>query len=269
MLNESAYANYQTFLRHRYNALKATKPSFSARFFAKKAGIASFSYFRMVVTGERKLSSEYAKKFARGLSLSGDETKLLLKLVDLEHADTQPQRSRLLKDIESLVRLLEKDVQTLSFSHVEILSDLTNLKLYLLAQSKQFRPDPHWILKRFGNELNPAEIPKRIALLLKSGLWKLEGDKITTLAPVVKTGDCLQEKSLAQTHVHILEAAKNSIQKQSPQNRILGGRSFLFDKKRLPEVAQRIEKFKAELETEFEDLNAESVYECHLSFFEL
>lgn len=269
MSDEMIYSSYRAFLNSKYQSLKASKPSFSARFFARKAEIASTSYFRMVVKGERKLSPEYAQKFAKGLSLSATETKLLLKMVTLEQTEDPSSREKLLKEIQKLVRINRTSAHTMNASHVEVLSDLINLKLYLLPQSKKFKIDPHWIEKRFQGQLSLKEVEERISLLLKVGLWKIQDGKIQTLAPVLRTGNCLEESYLAETHVRLLQAAQKSIRSQPHQNRILGGRTFLFDKGRMAEVSKKIEEFKSELEAEFEDLNSENVYELHISFFEL
>lgn len=269
MIAETNYSNYRTFLQSRYEEMKVLKPAFSARYFARKAGIASISYFRMVVTGERRLSAEYAKKIAKGLSLSQDETKFLLKSVELDNTHDPALKDKLASEIQILIRHLSKNIQTLNASHVEILSDLINLKLYLLAQNHQFKADSRWIEKRFKNELSLDEIEKRMGVLLHSGLWKLESGKVKILAPVVRTGDFLEEKHLAKTHLNILTAAQKAINIQSSHRRIFGGRTFLFDKKKMKEVSKRIEEFKSQLEAEFEDLEAEEVYELHISFFEL
>lgn len=268
MQSPNTMSNYCSFLKERYDTLKLTKPAFSARFFAKKAGISSFSYFRMVTSGQRKLSPLYAQKFAKGLSLSNTETKYLLKMVELEHNADQVTRQKILRDLAAFKRRFAPEELLIS-NHVEILSDLSNLKIYLLSQSTTFQNKPQWIHRKLKGTLPLSEVENRIKKLVTSGLWKNENGKVQALAPVVRTGDSLNEIHLAQTHSNILDAAKASIKTQSASQRVLGARTFLFDKKRIKEVAARIEEFKADLESEFEDLNSEDVYELQLSFFEL
>jgi len=262
------YENYREFLLERYQFLKATKSGFSARFFARKAGVSSPSYFNLVIKGERTLSIEYADKFAKGLSLNADEKKCLKTALRLEKEKSPTEREKLLYDLERLKKKI-RETCVISNSHVEILSDLINLKLYLLAQSHQFQFNARWILAHFNRQIGAEELEQRINLLINSGLWKISEGNVQTLAPIIKTGDYLLEKSLMQTHFNLLEFQKKQLKEKNAQERIFGGRTFLVDRSNISRIEKRINQFKEELECEFEDLNATSVYQLHVSFFEL
>jgi uncharacterized protein (TIGR02147 family) len=263
--------NYRSFLADRYRLLKATKPNISARAFARKAGIASPSYFGLVIQGKRKLSVDYADKFALGLGLSREETEWLRLAVRFEHAKTPAERNALAATL-ARHRLRQTLEASITPNQVRLLADLKTLKLYLLAQCRSFQLDLRWIRCRFNRGLPPEEISQRIEHLLTSGLWRREGKGgkgVTTVAPRVRTGDELAEADLAMTHKNILEAAKRSVDDHTSSERVLGGRTFLFDPKRLPEVKERVEAFKRDLEAEFEDLSADRAYQLSVAFFEL
>lgn len=234
---------------------------------ARRAGVQSPSYFNLVVKGQRKLSVDYAYRFAQGLELDDYQTRCLVLAADLEQTTDEARRQKLLSEMEALRKRATRS-QKMTVSHVEILSDLVSLKLYLLAQSKKFRLEHRWLLRKFGGELKGADLERRIETLFASGLWSMENNKVRTCAPVLKTGSYLREQSLRRTHENILENAKRSLLR-SEEHRVHGGRTFLFNPAQLKKIERRIEEFRQELEHEFEDLQATEVFQLHVSFFEL
>jgi uncharacterized protein (TIGR02147 family) len=263
------FESYRDFLKDRFAYLKSVKPSFSARAFAQRAGIGSPSYFGLVVSGQRHLSAEYAERFAQGLGLSKFDGDCLKLACALEQCDEPKRRRVLLGQLATFKAKAEAGGVKMPESHVKILADLTNLKLYLLAQSTQFKLRTAWLLRHFPAQMTPHEMEKRVALLLSSGLWVMDGAKVKTMAPTIRSGDELAGLDLQKTHANLLDAAKSSLAKDKASERVFGGRTFLFDKQKLGRVQEKIEAFKRELEAECEDLAATSVYELHVAFFEL
>ncbi len=261
------HPSWREFLRDRYQTLKATKPKFSARWLARKSGLRSPSYFQLVIEGERQPSAEALAKFALGLGLSKYETECLVTAGTLE-AETDPATRRRLAD--KLARLAARPAAApeMAARHVAILAEPLNLKLYLLAQHTGFKLEPRWLLARLP-ERAATDLEKRLALLLDSGLWLRTKRGVQTLAPTIRTGDALAARDLERTHENLLAAASRAVTTQAAGRRIVGGRTFLFDPRRMAEVEARIEAFKQELEAEFETLASDRVYQLHLSFFEL
>lgn len=254
-------------MNHKFKTLKRLKPQFSARYFAQRAGIQSPSYFNLVVKGKRNLSVDFAYRFAAGLDLNDLETDCLVTAVELETTDNS-LRKRHLQDRLVMLRKADSSVEQMPADHVEILSDLINLKIYLLAQSTQFKFHVDWIHREFGGEVDKEEIRRRMEVLLQSGLWLWDGSEVKARAPSIKTGSYLHNKWLAQTHRHLLEAATESLHSPA-ETRIHGGRTFLCDPKRMSEIERRFEKFRRDIEHEFEDLNSTKAFQLQMSFFEI
>lgn len=254
----------------RFEYLKRTNPKFSARFFAKAARIASPSYYNLVVKGQRRLSRDYAERFADGLKLSGKLRDYFLMLVELEHTQKPQERARIL---ERALRLRESGVseaKQMTADHLRIISDMLNLKLYLLAQSKNFRLDTEWIAGEFGGTLTDEDIAKRVEILFKSGLWVQEPNgRVKTVAPMLLASDRRYEIDLFKTHESLLQEAMTALRNDAGDRRVTTGRTFLVAPASIPRIRERIERFKEELEREFEDLDATNVYQLHISFFEL
>jgi hypothetical protein len=157
---------------------------------------------------------------------------------------------------------------TMERDHVRVLSDLVNLKLYLLAQCQTFSSRPEWLLARLPATETADSVARRIDLLLRSGLWVCQDRSIRTVAPTIDTGDGLAEEHLHQTHENLLTAAREALDAPA-ERRVFGGQTFLFDRRRLAAIADRVASFKQELEAEFEDLTSDHAYQVHIAFFEL
>lgn len=257
------YHRYRDFLQDRFASLKAANSAFSARAFAKRAGLSSPAYFNMVVRGERCLTRESAIKFAAGLCLDSLEKEALLCAVDLERSEDPKERKRLLSRLESLKRRAEMD--RMNDRHLQILADPDNLKLYLLAQSTRFSLEGSWLAKKFRPSFALAE---RVSRLLETGLWRWFEGKVETVTPTITSGSLRTNISLRKTHENLLKRAEAALDR-SPDERILGSRTFLVDKRRMNEIAARIEDFKQQIESEFEELDSDDVYTLHVSFYPL
>lgn len=262
------HQNYLEFLRDRLALLKGMGKPYSARRLAQLAGYSSPSYFRMVITGQRALTLDAAKRFCAALKLSGIERDFLLCCVELERAHNEKERVKLIAKKDALKRASVPASQ-LSFSHGAILSDPVNLKLYLLAQSNEFRLDLKWIVSKFYGKLTERAIQDRVELLLKENLWKEIDGKITALAPILESGSEVSDRYLYESHTRFMKLARSALENKNSQERVVGARTFLFDPARMSELKQRINQIKAQLEAEFECLDSSRVYQCHISFFEI
>src|ERR1700744_4726572 len=88
-----AYLDFRAFLRDYYAARKAAGRGFSYRSFSRKAGLKSPNYLKLVVDGERNLSSDMAQRFGRACNLSGDALRYFTDLVAFGQANTLAERN--------------------------------------------------------------------------------------------------------------------------------------------------------------------------------
>lgn len=256
------FADYRDFLRERYGLLKAANPKLSCRGFARKAGIASPAYFNMVVSAQRQLTLDSARKVAKGLRLPLHEQECLYATVELERATEGEGRRRL---FNALTRLRKRRPRPMTADHLEILSDPANVKLYLLAQSRAFRLDASWLEK---HGFTPPDAEVRIERFFKSGLWELDGERVVTKAPVLESGDRAAGLHLRGFHEALLALAARALD-EPPDERVFGSRTLLVDPARLPAAKASIDKFRAAFDAEFDDPAADSVYALHVTFFAL
>ena len=190
--------------------------------------------------------------------------------LDEKEVKSRHEQHELMKKLERLKKRCAPDVK-MQPNHVEILSDLLTLQIYLLAQNKSFKFSIKWIKNNLNGKIQDENIEKRINLLIESGLWKKveNGKHVVPFAPNIKTGNNTAAHHLLETHINILRNAQTALRTQNSKERIFGGRTFLVNKNDISKIQERIDDFKKSLETDFENLDSTNVYQLEVVFFEL
>lgn len=88
-----AYLDYRAFLRDYYRARKEAGRGFSYRSFSRRAELKSPNYLKLVIDGDRNLSTDMAKRFATACGLKGDEQRYFVDLVAFCQAQTVADRN--------------------------------------------------------------------------------------------------------------------------------------------------------------------------------
>lgn len=259
--------DYRKFLNERYQTQKLSNARFSARYFARKVGMSSPSYFSMIISGKRKLSTKFASKVAKGLKLNDRETQLIIKSIELESCDNPSLKLRLINEVNKLSQKITQP-KLIQETHIEILSRPLELSLYVLSQSTQFVYDAAWVSKQPGfAEIKMTSLRRAMHTLVESLLWQVDGEKITVRPPDLETGSRNLGPALKLTHLRFLEMAKHTLVKYSSEQRIFLAQTFLFNPVKMAEIEKRLSQFKMELEAEFEDFSSTSVYQLNLGFY--
>lgn len=81
------HSDYRSFLKDRYQAIRAANPRFSHRFIAQRAGARSAGWFADIVAGRQRLKPPQVPKLAAAFRLDARETEFLSAMVDYERAD--------------------------------------------------------------------------------------------------------------------------------------------------------------------------------------
>jgi uncharacterized protein (TIGR02147 family) len=96
------YDDYRLFLQDFFYAKKQEKPSFSQRYFAKKAGFNAHNFCTLVIQGKRNLSVDSIQKIIKGLGLKGREGTYFENLVYLNQAVTLAAKERYFQRIKKI-----------------------------------------------------------------------------------------------------------------------------------------------------------------------
>ncbi|MCA9546327.1 MAG: TIGR02147 family protein [Myxococcales bacterium] len=96
-----AYDDYRAYLRAMVSHLRATEPRFSHRWFARRAGLKTSNYLKLVMDAQRNLALVSVDRFATGLGLDTRERAAFERLVRLAHADTDRARNALYAELRA------------------------------------------------------------------------------------------------------------------------------------------------------------------------
>src|SRR3954470_5034384 len=88
------FRDYRAFLRAFYEQNKSNEYGFSLRAFSKRARLRSSNYLKLVMDGERNLTSEMAVRFAKACSLRGQAADYFCELVAFNQAKSAAERER-------------------------------------------------------------------------------------------------------------------------------------------------------------------------------
>ncbi|MEO7425405.1 MAG: TIGR02147 family protein [Fibrobacteria bacterium] len=86
------YAEYRSFLKDRYLAMKAREPKFSHRYINAKVGAHSSGWISDILAGRQKLRSDQVKDLAAAFRLDERERDFLTVLVEMEKASDPEAR---------------------------------------------------------------------------------------------------------------------------------------------------------------------------------
>ena len=86
------YRDYREYLQDYYKDKKASVDGFSIRSFAKKAGLGSSNYLKLVMDGQRALTVDMIHRFAKALELERNELEFFEALVHFNQVKTSEAR---------------------------------------------------------------------------------------------------------------------------------------------------------------------------------
>ena len=101
-LDVFSYQDYRDFLRDFYLQRRQVDRKFSIRFFARRAGLKSENYLKVVMDGRRNLTTRNLPKFVKGLGLGPSQAEYFEALVNLNQARDLNERRNLLERVVHL-----------------------------------------------------------------------------------------------------------------------------------------------------------------------
>jgi len=204
------FTDYRTYLLAMTTFLRVTRPGFSYRSFARRAGFASPNYLKLVADGLRNLAAESVEKFARGLGLSKREHDLFRMLVLLANARSDEERNSIYARLRE--RVVGDDMTRLRDDQFAVYDIWWGLVVREMVQLPDFVFDARWIARRLRPRIRVTQAQRAIDLLLRSGLV-INGDdgKAKIAEQTITTGPDVQTLAVRNHHRAHLELASRSL----------------------------------------------------------
>jgi uncharacterized protein (TIGR02147 family) len=239
-----AYLDYRGYLRALYESRKRRGGSY--RSFARRAGLRSPNYWKLVIDGERNLSARMAERFADACDLADDRRRYFLQLVAFNQARSSEARTR----AHAALRRLRGPSQ---FAALDTALDAYHSLWYLpaireLVASPHFREDPRWLARQLLPPITAAEAKRSLALLLELGLVvRDERGKLRQARTTVTTGPEARSRQLKSFHRTMMEHAKSSIERIPAGERDISSLTLCLGEHGLALVKKAIQRFRHEL----------------------
>jgi uncharacterized protein (TIGR02147 family) len=259
-----SYSDYRQYLKDYYGENKATRPGFSYRLLAEKAGINSSSYFKFVIDGKRNLSKKTIIKVCLALKLKDKEAEYFESLVFFNQAKSAAEKSIYFEKMLSLQK--HKNVPRIKKDQLDFFQEWYHCAIRELAAMRDFGGD----FARLGKMLNPPitgdKAEASVKLLLELGFLEKEGGRYVQVTPVMGTGPGAQDYRIIRHQIRMMQLATETFERSRAEERAISSSTMGVSRATFDLVVEKIRDFRAHLmEVVSRDQNPERVYQLTIS----
>lgn len=235
------HGDYRTFLKTALSEKAKEREGYSLRAFAEKLRISN-SYLSEVLNNKKALSVELAFKVALKLDLTDLETQYFCLLVQIDQEKDPVFREAFQKRLNDLNP--KRKTHDLSVDLFKTISEWYHLPILELTFLPGFKGTPEYIAKKLGISKSEAELALKRLLRLEliekdaKGKWKKAHNYLLAESVVPNS-------AFKQYHKQILAKAIESIDSQTPKERMSATDVVAVDSKFLPEVDRLSQEFSA------------------------
>jgi uncharacterized protein (TIGR02147 family) len=264
------YLDYRAYLKAHYQATKAQRPSYSFRLFSKLAGLRSPNFLKLVIDGQRNLSTESVERFSAAIGHDAAEAEFFGDLVAFNQAESLADKNRAFERIAASRRF--RNARRIDGDLFAYLSHWYNPAIRELAARADFNEDPRWIASQLQPRISPAQAADAMQLLLSLGLLvrDLETGSILRGEPTLTTEHEVQSLGAKAFHRQMIERAAESMETVPREQRDLAALTVCISAATAAKVKERIHQFQeAMAELCDADQQGDVVYQLNLQWFPL
>jgi uncharacterized protein (TIGR02147 family) len=232
-------ADYRTFLKRTLSERVLKNPSYSMRSLARQLEMAP-SMLSSVLNGKRNLSVTNAYKIASQLELADGESEYLALLVQLESADTLERKAA----IQTKLRSLNPDhgIHDLTVDRFRMISNWYHLPILEMSEMRGVEVNASSVSALLKISKTDAELAldrlERLELLERDdqGLYRKVHDNLLATSE-------LPDEGLRAYYRQMFSKAIDSVDTQTPQEKLIGSFNVAFDPAQLEEAKALLKDF--------------------------
>lgn len=245
----NAFTDYRMYLREFYEYRRAQTRNllrpYSYATFAAAADIKSPNYLKLIIDGQRNLSTEMARRFAKAMGLSKEETEEFLALVDYTQATEPLERNRFLKVLADFrVRQQLKNGEINAETWAKVPSWVTWV-LYSLADQKSvgFSPDELYELMR--GKARAEDIRRSLEKLLASGeLHKTENGEVVKGRELMSGSEDVPVAMVRKLQAELIYLGLESLFQDQAHEREFGAQTMALTEKEFEQLKFELRQFR-------------------------
>jgi len=207
------YLDPVEYLRSHYEFRKAGQTQFSYAIWAHELGIKSRSFLRLVLTGKRNLTTDFAHQIIANLNLNKTETQYFLHLVGLKSASTLQTKEYHSRELSRLhQKFALKRYQMLEIQKKDLFDFLSSYqipRIQVLLTLENIEKTPKNLAQLL--KMKESDLLSHLQTLKNLGLAKEENNTWSATQSKITTPDELGNIALQSFHRKSLEEATHAI----------------------------------------------------------
>lgn len=262
------YLSHRDYLKAIYDAAKARAASYSYLAFAEDLGFSATNVMRLVIIGQRPLTSKAAETVARGLGLHGPQRRYWTTLIKYGNERLPAERDRLFRHLMSLKS--RADPTELTPTQAEYFGEWYHPVIREMTGLADFDGDPEWIRARLMFPLRIEQIRRSLDLLEQIGAIRRDpqlgrlvrsDDRIATQAEV----DSL---AIVRFHQKMIEIGRESITTVPEADRDIRAVTVTLPQHAIPVLKGKIEEWVLQIAAmERSDERGDQVVQVNVQMF--
>ena len=245
VLSVFSFLNYREYLRRYYEEKKARSRGFSYRSFARRVGLTSPNYLKLVIEGKRNLTPEMAERFAKACGLEAEAQRYFLELVVLEQAKSASVRNASRERLYALRP--QRQVQDLAAAQAAYHATWYLPAIRELVSRQDFRDEPAWVAAQLLPPIREAEAKAALETLLGLGLLRRKRGRIVQGELLLSTGPETTRENIVNYHREMMRRASESMDHIPAQERDISSLTLCLSEEGLQRFKERIRRFRREL----------------------
>lgn len=240
------YMDYREFLRDWYHQAKKTRPGFSFRNFARRAGFKSTNFFKLVMDGDRNLTQKSLSKFLLGLNLNKQEQDFFSNLVFFNQCKSHKEKNIY---YERLIQSRKfSQLKPISKDQYDYCSNWYHAVIRELVAHPDFDGSADWLAQNISPEITSAQAEKSLQLLANLGFIKrAPDDKWEQSTPLVSTGAEVASIALFNFHKNLLDLSKEALENIDAAKRDISAVTLGINSERIPLLKEKIQQFRQDI----------------------
>jgi uncharacterized protein (TIGR02147 family) len=267
-LNIYSYNDFRKFLADYFNNRRLQMRSFSIRYFAQKAGIASHSFISAVIKGKRNLAPESRQKVAYGMGLDTNELRYFNLLVDFNQAKNSGEKQHLFDQLNGLRR--NTSYYKLNKAHYEYLSKWYYFVIRELAVYAPWKEDFSLLASLVVPRITESEARTAVRVLVEIGFLKRNDDGSYVQTDRILTTKDIPGHLVKQARKQFIELSARASEEIDPNERNLGSTTLTLSAKNYSKAVDIMEETRRRIiALSQEDAPVHRVYQAHVHLFPL
>lgn len=259
------FSDYRAFLEEFYQREKERSAGFSYRSFARRAGLTSPNYLKLVIDGSRPVTAKNLSAFLRGLRLSGSAAEYFRLLVSIKETPDENEKAILVERLLKLRLKSSHKPSQVDKDRWDILRSWHHWAIREMVLLRDFQNDPTWIATRLGKKITAKQAEESLGILLRLGFLKeKKPGALEQSEPMITTSDEISNIIIRHLHRQFVEIGLISLFHDSVECREVNGLTIALTSDEIPAFKKMLKEFRQELNRQFSRSRAEADHVYHL-----